>query len=311
LAFEGMDVDQAQGLARQLEQHAQALAQVSAVTATLAAELALYWRGPAATAFQHEWEGRHRPALSATAHALSDMHARLTANIRDQQLASAATTADGADSSAAGSGTSGSGAAGGGTWTVQRIVTDISEGKTPVDKLVDLMDASKHVPVAGHSWNQIKDAASHQGFWDHNRLHVMYALHDSSHVQQAREILGKWHVPGGLAVGGAILSGISLGQDLDKTHQDAATGDYGAVVGDTVDTAADALKAYPGPGSQVTWLAGGDIALLKADYDLAGQIDWKEGVPNPFSGSNFRDDYLPTFKSLPGQTLGIVAKAFS
>jgi hypothetical protein len=305
MAFEGMDVDQAQSLARQLEQHAQALAQVSATAASLAASLSQYWRGPASAAFQQEWEGRHRPALSATAHALAGMHARLTANIREQQQASAAGTAG---SGAAGGTAAGSGAPGSGTWTVKRVITDISEVTTPVDLIAELMDASKHVPVAGHSWNQIKDAASHQGIWEHNRLHVLYALHDSPHVQQAREVLDKTHLPLALGVAGAVMSGVTLGLDEEKTYQDASAGNYGAVVSDTVDTTADALKAYPDP---VTWLAGGDLALLKKDYELAGQVDWKEGLPNPFSGSNFRDDYLPTFRSLPRQTLGIVAEAFS
>jgi hypothetical protein len=95
--------------------------------------------------------------------------------------------------------------------------------------------------------------------------------------------------------------------DTGKGISEAAHGHYGAAVGDAADVAAAGLKSSKNP---VLYLAGVDVALIHEDVDLAGQVDWKQGLPNPFSGSNFADDYLPTFKSLPGQMVGPLAKAF-
>lgn len=322
MAFEGMDVDQAQGLARQLDHHAQALAQISAAAADLAAQLSLYWRGPAAATFRQEWEGRHRPALNATAHALSDMHTRLTANIREQQQASAAATADG------GSGPGGatvSGVAAVGLTGVARgaaslasnawkRTNDISDGlslvTTPAEKIMEIAGNKDVTGRYNQAWTTLKNAVGDPAFLHYKQSPVLHALHDSPRVQEASKILNAVHAPAVLDMADKATGAIgwaNVGVDGVQAANDAAQGNYAAAGGKVVDGTADTLKSFHNP---VAWLAGGDLALLKADYDLAGQVDWKEGIPNPFSGTNFRDDYLPTFKSLPGQVLGIVAKAF-
>lgn len=324
MAFEGMDVDQAQSLARQLDHHAQALAQISAAAADLAAQISLYWRGPAAATFHQEWEGRHRPALTATAHALSDMHARLTANIREQQQASAAGTADG--HSGAGGATAVSGAAAVSLAGIARgaaslasnawkWTNDISDGvslvTTPAEKIMEIAGNKDVTGRYDTAWTTLKNAVGDPAFLHYKQSPVLHALHDSPRVQAASKILNAAHAPAVLDVADKATGAIgwaNVGVDGVQAANDAAHGHYAAAGGEVVDGTATALKSSHNP---VAYLAGGDLALLKADYDLAGQVDWKEGIPNPFTGTNFRDDYLPTFKSLPGQALGIVAKAFS
>ena len=46
----------------------------------------------------------------------------------------------------------------------------------------------------------------------------------------------------------------------------------------------------------------------KEDYELGSQIDWSQGIPNPFNADNFRNDYVPTFRSLPGQLVSTLAE---
>lgn len=91
MPFEGMDVDQAQGLASRLDANARMLADIAGLMTGLASGLTLSWCGPGSAAFEQRWLMTDRPALLAAAQALADAHARLVANIEQQQTASAAT----------------------------------------------------------------------------------------------------------------------------------------------------------------------------------------------------------------------------
>ena len=109
MPFEGMDVDQARGLASRLDANARVLADIAGALTGVASGLTLAWCGPASAAFEQSWLMRDRPALLAAAQALADAHARLVANIEQQQGASAATGAGG----------------GGGVWpVVERLWND-------------------------------------------------------------------------------------------------------------------------------------------------------------------------------------------
>ena len=88
--LEGMDVDQVDSLARRMDIHTRTLESIAAVLGGLAAELSHLWRGPAAATFQHDCETLHRPAITAAASAISDMHQHLVANLAQQVRASAA-----------------------------------------------------------------------------------------------------------------------------------------------------------------------------------------------------------------------------
>jgi hypothetical protein len=177
-----------------------------------------------------------------------------------------------------------------------------------------IMELAGNDDVAGRydkTWTRLKNAVGDPAFLRYKQSPVLHALHDSPQVRQAARLLGQGHAPVVLGVAGKasnVIGWASVGVDAARAGRDAAGHHYAAAAGEAVDGTATALKSFRNP---VAYLAGGDLALIKADFDLAGQVDWKEGIPSPFSGSNFRDDYLPTFKSLPAQVLGIVAKAFS
>jgi uncharacterized protein YukE len=125
--FEGMDIDQVADLAKQLDANARTLTGIAALLGGLAEALGQQWRGPAAAVFARDFEASHRPAIVAAAQQLSDLHARVIANLDQQQTASAVTGFGGGAGAAAGAG------AGVGTWpTVDRVWNDAGTVSTIV-----------------------------------------------------------------------------------------------------------------------------------------------------------------------------------
>lgn len=116
MPFEGMDTAEVADLARQLDAAARTLTGIAAQFGGLAEGLGQQWRGPAAVAFARDFEASHRPAIVAAAQQLSDLHARVIANLGQQEAASAA---------AGFGGPGGAAAAGPGAWpSVDRVWND-------------------------------------------------------------------------------------------------------------------------------------------------------------------------------------------
>ena len=312
MSLEGMDVDQAQGLARRLEANAHGLTNVATALAGLTAELSHCWRGPASATFQQQWATRHRPALSNAAQALADMQTHLVANIQQQIRASAADPSLGQANGIVG------GAALtallGGVGTAWGIADWLDQKRslvmTPLEKIREVA-GNKDVTGRYHkTWTRIKNLDQNGDFLKYKKSPVLQWLHDNPHVQLADQILTKTHTAGlleklgpvGTAMGVAKVT-VDIGQGGDELYHQQ----YASAGGRFVDATADGLKTIPNP---VAYLAGGTVALLKEDYILGSQIDWKN-IPNPLNADTFRNDYLPTFESLPGQTVGILAKAYS
>jgi uncharacterized protein YukE len=272
MSLEGMDVEQAQQVTLRLEANAQALSRITAMLAGLTAELGRSWRGPASSAFEQQWASQYRPALANAASALADMHAHLTANIQQQIQASAADSGQGASVGVNALTLTGLLAGTGKAW---HIVTKIDGYETLVTKPPALLSE----------------------LW----------LHDNPHVQRFEEIFKETHgaeifgkldkVGNGISYVNATLSGGEGLHELAEHHYASAGGDF-------LDGTASVLKTK----GAVAYLAGFDISLLKKDYELAHQIQWSEGVPNPFNASNFENDWIPTFKSLPGQLVSTLAE---
>ena len=124
--LEGMDVDQVDSLARRMDIHTRTLESIAAVLGGLAAELSHLWRGPAAATFQHDCETLHRPAITAAANAVSDLHQHLVANLAQQVRASAA---DGGSGGPLTDGL-GAGGAGGSGWSLDRAWNDLGIATT-------------------------------------------------------------------------------------------------------------------------------------------------------------------------------------
>jgi uncharacterized protein YukE len=265
MSFEGMDVDQLQTLAKQVNADAQTLSDLVTTLTAVAPRLTAAWHGPLAAAFEQDWQSKLSPSLQAATRTLTDLHTHLANNINAQVSASAADAGPGAGP---GTGTGGGTGAilpvvvagAGAIWTGAQLVGQFT---SPVDTVASLIPgASDDLPLLDAS-----------GDFDT-----------------------------GTAMVTAGIDGAKAGDAL-ANHQYAAAG------GDLVDGTADALKAG-GPEDPVPYLAGVTLELGKEDYDLAGQIDWSQGVPNPLTGSNFSTIYAPALEAVPGEMVDPLMKAF-
>lgn len=90
MSFEGMDVEQLQGLAKQIDSDAQALDSLVTTLTGVVGTLTLLWNGPVAVTFEQDWQSKNRPALLGAYNTLRDLHTHLVSNISQQTSASAA-----------------------------------------------------------------------------------------------------------------------------------------------------------------------------------------------------------------------------
>ena len=280
MALEGMDVDQAQRLARQLESYAQALTHLTSALGTLTGELSYHWQGPASAAFQQQWAAQHRGALGGAAQALADMHAHLIANMQQQIQASAAGPGGGTGSGSGPRGAS-SGFSLGGLWR------NVNTGSTWVSILTSPFDVLDK--IAGYQ---------HQS-------PALSWLHDNVHVQQAYKVLEDAHGPlilKVLGVGGAGVNLVNGGIDVGKAFGNVSHGQYASAGGNLVDATAEGIKAA-GTKYPILYPLGVELSAIHKAYD---QIRWGEGVPSPFVPGNFQNDWVPMFKSLPSSFVSTI-----
>jgi uncharacterized protein YukE len=246
MSFEGMDVDELSGLAKQIDSDARKLYElVSTLSGTLG-ELTLLWHGPVAATFEQDWLARNRPALLAAYDTLSALSKHLASNIGQQSAASAA---DG--------GWSAAGAADGG-WPAARVAGDAENVLTGLG-------------LAGFPVSALADTSKFMGVTDGVLTKVGYV--------------------------GVPISAYRMGQDQAAYDQDITSGRYADAANDLSDEVSDGLKGaaafVPWPYSLAVYGTAVDVKLL----DEVANLDWKD-TPNPFSGTNFEQDYVPVFKSM-------------
>ena len=272
MSFEGMDVEQVQGIASQLDANARALDGMAGLLAILAGELSLHWQGPAAARFHQEWTSGHRQALHAAAEALTGMHATLVANITQQESASAAEAGLGAE------------------------VLHWGQVGLTAAGLVGF-------PVAMlEQTGQWAEKGGKENLWTYYKGdHAFTGLEDtqafswlkSDPVQKADDFLHfkgvytAFHVLGWAGMGVAAVKVVG---DAGKAANAYEAGNYGAAAGDVYDGVTDGLK---GSGDPVLYGVGVDLTLAK---DVAG-LDWKD-TPNPLSGDNFKQYYVPEIEQM-------------
>lgn len=268
MSFEGMDADQLRGLAAQIDGDAQALSTLVTTMTGVVTRLTLLWHGPAAVTFEQDWQARYRPALLAAFDVLTDLHTHLINNINQQAFTSAA---DGgwAERFAGDS---------------QNVLTTAGLIGIPLTFIQELASTADDVnSFKGTSlWSKLTD--------DH-----LFSLspQDIGWVNSTSQFLDKTHLDTTLKWLGVIGTGVSLihlGEDVHTGADDLDDGNYAGAANELALGVSDGLKAYPSP---VTYLAGVDVKLL----DEVANLDWKD-TPNPLSGSNFRQYYLPEVESM-------------
>lgn len=114
-----------------------------------------------------------------------------------------------------------------------------------------------------------------------------------------------------MRVFGMVMGVANTTEDLWDVGESVRNHQYAAAGGDAVDATAEGLKtAGDATKNPELYLTGVAIDLIKTDYDLAGQYDWQQGVPSPFSGDNWQTEWLPSIEDAPEKAIGPILKAF-
>ncbi len=322
MSFEGMNVDQLQALAKQIDADAQALHNlVTGLTGAVGA-LSLCWQGPMVARFEQDWQSRNRPALLAAYHTLTDLHAHLVSNISQQVSASAAEGGWTADMLGVGAAVLGG---------IEKAWEFNAKWGAPIEGPHDFLKdvggkeyqfGTKAYKEYGKVWSKLIELDHNSPFlkyhespafrYVHDAVHdVSSSVHDSSLARDLRdsavaEKAGKFlvdtHLDAFLGPAGLILAGTDAVVNIGQAGVDIKDHRYGSAIQHVGSVVQDA-----GP---VGFLAGGAIKLLADDYQVGSQIQWSQGLPNPLSGDNFMTDYLPSIAEAPLKTLGVVKDAF-
>jgi len=267
MSFEGMDVDQMQALAKQIDSDAQALYNLVTSLTGVVGGLSLFWHGPMVTTFEQDWQSRNRPALLAAYNTLTNLHTHLVDNINQQNSASAAE----------------------GGWTMGRVVGDAENVLTGVGLAgipIGLISELGEAPKEEAGLQKALSYATDDHLFSLSPEDVGWMKSTASFVDDSR--LGDGLKVAGLA--GSAIGVYHVVEDSYHAEQDFNDGNYAGAANEFADGVADGLEAYPSP---VTYLAGVDVKLL----DQVANLDWKD-TPSPFSGSNFKQDYVPVIQSM-------------
>jgi uncharacterized protein YukE len=179
---------------------------------------------------------------------------------------------------------------------------------------------SLHAHLVGNINQQASASAANDGLLETVKADVGTVWGDAQRVSEWTGPIGavSGFIPGtddlpvfgALGAFGTAMTYATLGVEGYDAGEAVGNHQYAAAGGDLVDATATELKSVDPAEDPELYLAGVDLALLKEDYDLAGQIDWREGVPCPWTGDNFREIYAPVFESLPGEMVGPLREAF-
>jgi uncharacterized protein YukE len=275
MSFDGMDVDQLQGLAKQIDADAQALHNLVTGLNGIVGTLNFFWQGPMVATFEQDWQSKNRPALLTAYNTLTDLHTHLVENINQQVSASAADSGWAA------------------AWDkVGKVQQWTSVPEYLISKQEELF--GHDAPPGKGPWAWVQKHTEDPVFPKLKDTKPLQWLHNTPELRFADKVLVKTHAYKVLdRVIEPINFGIavaSVGVDLTQASLAAARGNDYAAAGHVADAAADALGVIPVVGQ----LAAFDIEITKADINL---IVTGGPIPSPFSVQNLKEDYAP----LPGE----------
>lgn len=303
MALEGMDVERAALIARQLDGYEQELRNIVGAIAWLTTELSYRWRGAASAMFEQQ-SPRYQEMIAVAANAIADMRARLNANIAQQEQASAA--AGGGGASATGAGAAISGAA----------LTMLLSGRPAA--ALDLADrADKFVLKPLDTVHDLATGDSRILRSIKGGPAVLRSLADNPFVQSTDNLLRDARVTDALPVlgkAGIVFGVVSAGTDLFKAYNYSKHGNDGAAANEVVSAVADGLMATPDPVTIGAGLAikgiqfGFDSGAFQKAFDFMAQSRWTQGLYNPayFIGH----DYFPAVKSVSSDLASTFTRIF-
>ncbi len=276
MSLEGMDVERAQSIARQLDNSAQALTSINGALGILTTELIFHWRGPASVTFEQQWTARHQPVLHAASSALADMHAHLAANIAEQTRASAADGPGwlaGADRA----------------WEVVKALHDVHLGVDGAKGLIHRIAGNKLITGRyTKTWTRWLRQNHDAPFWKYKSSPVLHSLHDNQWIQKASRTLDNprfirfFDVTD--KIGGKLVTPIAvIGVGIDVGHivKAAENRQYLHAAGYTLNAVGTGLMAIPYP----------PVMAIGLGITVAQEIPWHK----VWAAS---EDYLPVAMSM-------------
>jgi uncharacterized protein YukE len=167
---------------------------------------------------------------------------------------------------------------------------------------------SKNRPALLSAYNTLRDLHTHlvsnisqqtsasaaEGGWTAERV-----VGDFENVLTVAGLVGMTTLLDGTRVAGVLdglgdvaipIGAYQTAHQAFDTGEDLGEGHYVAAANDFTEGVADGLQTYPSP---VTFFIGTDLKLA----DDVANLDWKD-TPNPLSGSNWEQDYVPVLKSM-------------
>jgi uncharacterized protein YukE len=272
MSFEGMDVEQLQGLAKQIDSDAQALDKLVITLTGVVGTLTLLWNGPMAATFEQDWQSKNRPALLAAYDILTTLHTHLVNNISQQTSASAAE----------------------GGWTAGRVINDLAtNGPTAVGavgfglSVISELGERKITPLTkANLWEKGWTYATEDRLFRLPSVNVGWIKTTAKFVADHPVLDDGLKVVG---IAGSAVKAFDAVDDLYDAGDDLYHGHYAAATYEAVEGAANGLQAYPSP---VTELAG--VGLKLADQVAKQEL---QGTPAPVSGSNFPQNYVPSLSA--------------
>lgn len=251
MSIEGMDTNQLEGLAKQIDSNSQALYNlVNSINGVIGA-LIFSWNGPAATTFEHDWQNKNRPALLNAHNILANLHSELIKNIDQQKSTSAQDIYDKVHHPADN------------VHKIAETVHGLAEKKynPRTDDNREYRIGTKNSYI-GFEFNNDNKLEKFLNYHDSPWLRI---AHDSSFVQKADKILVDTRIADFLGPVGLILALPDIAvntvegiNDLKEHHYNSAIMHLGNIAEDS--------------GNPIGLLAGGLTRLLAEDYEQGKQI---------------------------------------
>lgn len=182
------------------------------------------------------------------------------------------------------------------------MVEKVSTGAGWAEKVSGGLESlPKNMKLGSHysaMWRSLIKLDNGHDFFKYKKSPVLKMLYANGELNRVSSFLEKTHATKILGTVGNVGTVMDTGKAVFQADDALSKGDWFGAFSHGADATADVLKASKNP---VTYLVGLNMSLYKKDAELAAQVDWKAGLPNPFSGDNLKTVYLAEAKDLPGQ----------
>jgi uncharacterized protein YukE len=264
------------------------------------------WQGPAANRFRADWNKVHRARLSSASHFLRDGETRLRRNADAQRHASAAEGGAGHGAYDPGGGQSEwVSAVGDGlrsTWGAAKTAESWASWVLGPIGMLTLTTTGRYTDL----WRSVIAATG--PFMAYKSSPLLTGLNRLAPYQWAHRVAG---VVDGLPFvqaagrGFAAIGFADKGLDLVGAVR---RGDAGDAIEAGVDAAAAGLKMSKNP---VAYLIGVNLSVWSDVVEEAGEVDLRQGLPNPLAEGSWSNIYVPALKETGRDLLGMAKGWFT